>query len=157
MRRRISIIKAKTFKAKFEKNSKQNSKKFKITIFELLSLYNLEARAARALTGRYTTQQTSKTARRAKGSPNQVLHAYARCARGCIAKPVYLCARGSNWDGRLCSVPPGRAQREPQGYAGLTSGCKAAIFSATPWPRAARAKGPGQGNAKGYTAFLLSS
>ena len=42
-----------------------------------------------------------------------------------FAKPVYLCARGSNWDGRLAhtarrSVPPGRAQREPQGYAGLT-------------------------------------
>ena len=42
-----------------------------------------------------------------------------------VAKPVYLCARAAqNSDGRLasllCSVPPGRAQREPQGYAGLT-------------------------------------
>ena len=38
----------------------------------------------------------------------------------------YICARAAqNLDGRLahelCSVPPGRAQREPQGYAGLTS------------------------------------
>ena len=56
-----------------------------------------------------------------------------------LAKPVYLCARGSKFGRsprsrgdrvarrlcsvtrRLCSVPPGRAQREPQGYAGLTT------------------------------------
>ena len=51
-------------------------------------------------------------------------HLRARAAR-LLAKPVYLCARAAqNSDGRLaheqCSVPPGRAQREPQGYAGLT-------------------------------------
>ena len=39
-----------------------------------------------------------------------------------LAKPVYLCARGSKLGRSPCShsVPPGRAQREPQGYAGLT-------------------------------------
>ena len=34
----------------------------------------------------------------------------------------YICARAAqNSDGRLAHVPPGRAQREPQGYAGLTT------------------------------------
>ena len=39
-----------------------------------------------------------------------------------FAKPVYLCARAAQIGtvASLCSVPPGRAQREPQGYAGLT-------------------------------------
>ena len=34
-------------------------------------------------------------------------------------------ARGSNWDGRLAHT--GRAQREPQGYAGLTMCSRAGV------------------------------
>ena len=44
------------------------------------------------------------------------------CQQGFLGVRQYICARAAqNSDGRLCSVPPGRAQREPPGYAGLTS------------------------------------
>ena len=51
-------------------------------------------------------------------SPNQML------SHGCALLNQYISARARLKLGRspryLCSVPPGRAQREPQGYAGLT-------------------------------------
>ena len=60
-------------------------------------------------------------------------------ARGAVAKPVYLCARAAQIgrSPRSHSVPPGRAQREPQGYAGLTTcahGPSRAAFSMLPAP-----------------------
>ena len=48
-----------------------------------------------------------------------------------LAKPVYLCARGSKF---------GPDFTYPGAYARCARGCKATL-----WPRAARAKGPGQG------------
>ena len=65
-----------------------------------------------------------------RGSPNQVLTHTTRT----LAKPVYLCARaaqiGTVASLTQCNVPPWCTQREPQGYAGLTTRTRRALVRA---------------------------
>ena len=81
----------------------------------------------RVLRAAYSLNQVLTHAARAKGF-GQSNAAYkvdgldARLEFNLLNQYIFVRARGSKFgrSPRLCSVPPGRAQREPQGYAGLT-------------------------------------
>ena len=75
------------------------------------------------------------------------MHALRRVTLLSLHNPVARAARALA--GRYTgSVPPGRAQREPQGYAGLTKGNQVlthAARAAAKQPLVAAREGPGSG------------